>query len=88
MLVDPFLQMRFEKTNSGSFPNSIRQEVPLSRGSPAVAVLGQGERGIRDNDPGSSVVIGHNSREVFWFLTLSYSKSTDCRVVKYQLVHS
>ena len=46
----------------------------MGRGSKAVAVLGKGEVGVGDNDPTSSIVLGHDVAEVFRFFILPDSE--------------
>ena len=86
--MNPFLQLRLKHTNSSGFSDNIRQGVPLGGCSPTVAVLGQCEGCVRNNNPGCSVVSRHYFAEIFRLLALSYPECAEGRVVEHHLVDS
>ena len=59
ILLDPFPQLRFEHSNSVDFSDVIWQTVPLGRPSEAVALLGQCQGGVGEDDPLSPIVPAH-----------------------------
>ena len=75
--MDPLLKLGLELTNSVVHPDVLRQTVPLRACPVAVAILGQSKVCVGDNYPVCSVILGHDTVKVFWFLGLPYSEGTE-----------
>ena len=75
--MNPLLQLGLELTNSAVPSDVLRQTVPLRACPVAVAVLGQSKVGVGDNYSVCSVVLCHDTIEVFWFLGLPYPEGTE-----------
>ena len=66
----PFLESNFL-----SFPDVIWETIPLASTPVAVAVLGQGQVGVGDDDPLSPVVSGQYCTKILWFIATSNPES-------------
>ena len=75
--MNPPLQLGIELTNSAVLSDVLRQTVPLRACPVAVAILGQSKVCVGDNYPVCSVILGHDTVKVFWFLGLPYSEGTE-----------
>ena len=84
---DPFLETWLKLSNFLSFSNVFRETIPLGSTPVTVAVLGQGQVGVGDDDPLSPVVSGQYCTEILWFHTASDHKCWQSWIVKHKLVN-